>query len=249
MTILSYWIRGLEKKSNTYEHERPRFPFRENHSYLASECKKYNLWIAKSVILPFLANETLLKLFKIQAGRKYLCFDPSLYWLVTAPSSRIIMICNKWVGLLSRSRLLDDRLALRNSLCFTAHHTLPYSRTVCLCRLKKEVLDTIASWRRNDIRDLKNCIGTTACVTEDKTIPGKLKEVCHACCYNNWRVENKIRNPFYRSLPRWPITVTAKRNCSRRKQIPHGEKKLLTAKRSYSRRKEIAVAIRPVIGQ
>ena len=128
MTIVN-WIRGLEKKSNTYEHERPRFPFRESHSYLGSESKKYNFWNTKSVVLPFLANKTLLKLFKIQEGRKCLCFDPSLYKVVTAPPSRI-KICNRWAGLLSRSRLLDDRRASRNSLCFTAHYTAEQSQVV-----------------------------------------------------------------------------------------------------------------------
>ena len=71
MTIVN-WIRGLEKKSNTYEHERPRFPFRESHSYLGSESKKYNFWNTKSVVLPFLANDTLLKLFKYKkAGNAF----------------------------------------------------------------------------------------------------------------------------------------------------------------------------------
>ena len=38
---------------------------------------------------------------------------------------------------------------------------------------------------------------------------------------------------------RWPTTVTAKANHSRRKQIAHGKRKSLTAKENHSRRKQI----------
>ena len=114
MTIIN-WIRGLEKKSSTYEHERPRFPFRESHSYLGSESKKYNFWNTKSVALPFLANETLLKLFKIQEGRKCLCFDPSLYKLVTAPPS--------WIKIVTGGR---DSCQDLGYLTVDALHEIPY---------------------------------------------------------------------------------------------------------------------------
>ena len=133
MTILLIAFEDLKKKCNTV------LTNMSVHDFLSAKAthilvpraknKKYNFWNTKSVVLPFLSKETLLKLFKIQEGRKCLCFDPSLYNLVTAPPSWIT-ICNRWAGLLSRSRLLDDRRASRNSLCFTAHYTAEQSQVV-----------------------------------------------------------------------------------------------------------------------